>query len=198
MLLVTCVLWLQTFAPQRYRPNYSNRRVWRVFSKFAPSLNLQPSNNADASPYPFSVPVDRDHLVSAVDLMNIQRDHYEGTQFDMTQGLAAGPYGDPNRYDLSLVDNMTITDLMSGEFGRAISLFRTSYSFVAQGRANKPNELALVWFAPYAPDVSSYTPVYVNADKLPSSLISGSMHVSVTTFTFCSISYYLCCVEILN
>jgi hypothetical protein len=31
----------------------------------------------------------------------LQRDHYEGSQFDLTQGIAAGPYGDPNRFDMS-------------------------------------------------------------------------------------------------
>lgn len=31
--------------------------------------------------------------------MKINRDHYEGTKYDMTKGLAAGPYHAPIRYD---------------------------------------------------------------------------------------------------
>ena len=36
----------------------------------------------------------------------------------MTKGPAAGPYGDPNRYDLFSSDNMTMEDVMQGEFPR--------------------------------------------------------------------------------
>jgi dipeptidase len=28
----------------------------------------------------------------------LYRDHYEGTQFDLTQEVTAGPYGDPHRF----------------------------------------------------------------------------------------------------
>ena len=47
-------------------------------------------------------------------------------------GLAGGPYGDPNRFDVAATEGMTMMDVMQGEFPRTISLFRTSYSFVAQ------------------------------------------------------------------
>jgi len=30
--------------------------------------------------------------------MKIKRDFMEGTEFDLTVGLAAGPFGNPNRY----------------------------------------------------------------------------------------------------
>ena len=50
---------------------------------------------------------------------------------------------------------------------RAISLFRTSYSFVAQGRSSVPNHFALLWFAQYAPGTSSYTPFYIATETLP-------------------------------
>jgi dipeptidase len=48
---------------------------------------------------PFSVAPDK--LLSPQDVLSYVRDHYEGTAFDLTKGLAAGPYGDPDRYDLS-------------------------------------------------------------------------------------------------
>ena len=168
------------YAPQRYRPNYSNRRVWRVLSAFASpevAATLPSHTNPYADDYPFSVPVNPSKRASVQDLMDIQRDHYEGTEFDMTKGLAAGPYGDPNRYDVSQVDNMTVSDVMQGEFSRAISLFRTSYSFVAHARSFVPDELSLVWIAQYAPDVSTFTPIYVTSEQLPLSWIRGNMNV---------------------
>jgi dipeptidase len=66
--------------------------------------------------YPFSVRAES--VLTPQDLMRIQRDHYEGTQFDLTQGLAAGPYGDPNRWDVTPVDNMTSYDMIQGAYER--------------------------------------------------------------------------------
>ncbi len=37
-------------------------------------------------------------MITPADLMRYQRDHYEGTDFDLTKGPAAGPYGNPDRY----------------------------------------------------------------------------------------------------
>ena len=99
--------------------------------------------------------------------MRVQRDHYEGSAFDLTQGLAAGPYGDPNRWDSTPVDNLTRTDIVQGSFERAISMSRTSYSIVAVARAAVPDQLALVWICQYAPSSSSYAPFYVAADAVP-------------------------------
>lgn len=54
--------------------------------------------------YPFSVKPER--KVTAQDFMAIHRDYYgenpwfpgsESTEFDMTKGLAAGPFGSPTR-----------------------------------------------------------------------------------------------------
>lgn len=61
---------------------------------------------------------------------------------------------------------------------RTISLFRTTYSFVAVSRSNRPSELSLLWFSLHAPDTAPYTPIYVNSETLPPSWIRGTMHVS--------------------
>ena len=34
-------------------------------------------------------------------------DHYEGTVYSTADGIAGGPYGDPNRFDVSSNGNMT-------------------------------------------------------------------------------------------
>lgn len=47
-------------------------------------------------PYPFSVKPDR--LLSAQDIMNYNRDQFEGTPFDLTSGADAGMFGDPMRF----------------------------------------------------------------------------------------------------
>ena len=74
---------------------YSTRRVWRVFDVAAPSLRLPSDTDEWARDYPFSVPVEG--TLGAEKVMALLRDHYEGTPYDMTRGLASGPHGDPAR-----------------------------------------------------------------------------------------------------
>lgn len=107
--------FLKTFGPQRMHAPYATRRVWRVFSLLAPSLKLNAHTDSYASEYPFSVKPEQGAL-SKEDLMRLQRDHYEGSEFDLTKGLAAGPYGDPERWDGAPTDEMTLNDVMEVTF----------------------------------------------------------------------------------
>ena len=104
-------------------------RQWRVLSLGAPSLNLLPSSGSALSAYhehpdeayvpvtyPASVAVER--LFSVQDMMSLQRDHFQGTRFDLEQGLASGPYGDPNRYDQAVQPDLTREQLVDGEYER--------------------------------------------------------------------------------
>lgn len=165
--------FLRAFVPQRLHPNYCHRRVWRVFSLAAPSLNLPSTTDAYASDYPFSVKVDQP--LSTETVISWQRDHYEGTEFSTTQGLAGGPYGDPNRFDFGPAENLTLNEARMGEFPRTISLFRTSYAVVAVSRDSVPNILAMTWLCQYAPDMSSFFPFYVAANFVPFPWMIGSM-----------------------
>ncbi|KAJ1414037.1 peptidase family C69-domain-containing protein [Ochromonadaceae sp. CCMP2298] len=164
--------FLPTFGPMRAHSEYSTRRVWRIFSLVAPSLDLPGHTDYYGNDYPFSVKTEK--LLTALDLMDLQRDHYEGTEFDLTQGLAAGPYGDPARWDISPPANMSMKEILSGGFERSISMFRTSYSFVALARP-VPDKLALLWFGTYNPASCSYAPFYVAADHVPAAYTRGSL-----------------------
>ncbi|MCK4966483.1 C69 family dipeptidase, partial [bacterium] len=65
-------------------------RTWRALSMAAPSKDLQPY--ADGYPNP----VKPDKKLSILDIRKIHGDNFEGTQFDKTKGLAAGPFGSPS------------------------------------------------------------------------------------------------------
>lgn len=169
--------FLTTYAPPRHRPEYSTRRAWRVFMLAAPSSNLPGDTNEWGDDYPFSIKVEK--LLGASDIMAMHRDHFEGTPYSMTTGLGAGPYGDPTRFDAGWTawgDGMVMKDVLSGGFERAISLFRTSYCFVCQARADKPDYLARLWWSTYAPDSSTFVPFYVKMARIPSMYTQGSMH----------------------
>ena len=97
--------FLRTYGVQRLHPMYATLRVWRVFSLAAPSSNLPSETNAWGDDYPFSMKVDEP--LELADVMGMMRDQYEGTKYSTTEGLAGGPYGDPNRWDLGDAPNIT-------------------------------------------------------------------------------------------
>mmetsp|Transcript_27969 Transcript_27969/g.64550 ORF Transcript_27969/g.64550 Transcript_27969/m.64550 type:complete len:669 (+) Transcript_27969:53-2059(+) len=151
---------------------YSGRRMWRVFSLLSPDEGgkLDPNTGnlpSTKDPYPISVPAPKNSVTLQM-VMNTYRDHYEGTPYDLTVGLAAGPYGNPNR-------GLTPVGL-KGQWERAISMFRTTYSFVTQPRANG---LSIMWFGLDAPHGTAYLPIYGAATKgAPPSYSSHSLRQS--------------------
>ncbi|HEX7486274.1 MAG TPA: C69 family dipeptidase [Vicinamibacterales bacterium] len=142
----------------------STRREWRVLNTLAPSARLDPWE----LDLPFSVKPDR--KVTPQELMKLHRDSYEGTEFDMTKGPAAGPFGNPNRFGTG----MRPADGYMG-WERSISIFRCSYATVIQTRGWLPAWIGgLVWFAEDDPKTSVYMPLYAGATKLPESVEIGS------------------------
>ena len=135
----------------------SIRREWRVFDILAPSLKRNPWDKN----VPFSVKPDK--KVSPRDLMRIHRDYYEGTEFDMTKGLAAGPFNSPNRWS-------TPTKPPKNHIGweRSISIFRCAYCVVLQCRDWLPDWIGgLAWFAADDPKTSCFVPFYSGITSLP-------------------------------
>jgi len=151
---------------------YSGRRMWRVFSVFSPSegAKLDPNggNLPNAKqPYPTSVPTAKGSITLQM-VMDMYRDHYEGTPYDLTKGMAAGPYGNPNR--------AVTPEGVPGLWERAISMFRTSWSFVLEA---KPNAKSVTWFGWDAPHGTAYLPFFGAAvDPAPESYRSREGHMS--------------------
>ncbi|CAK4668052.1 unnamed protein product [Aphanomyces euteiches] len=147
-------------------PLYVGRRVWRVLDWFAPSLKLDSTLGQDSLPtYPFSVPVDKPVTVES--LMELLKDHYEGTPYDMTKGLAAGPFGSPVRYDGPHWD-------VQGEWERSISMYRTMFSFVLQTNGDLPDHLGgTVWFGQGSPHGTVYIPFSCAQSTIPKSYLVG-------------------------
>jgi len=142
---------------------YSGRRMWRGLSLFAPSLKLDPvyTDIIDDKPYPWSVKPD--NKVSVQDIMNFHRDYYQGTDYDMTQGLAAGPFGVPDRYTHGEGETQ-----VKGNWERSIGLHRSTYSFVNQARAWLPNEVGgVTWFGQHSAWGTCYVPFASGMTDLP-------------------------------
>jgi dipeptidase len=163
--------WLRAVSLGEYNhPYYSLRRVWRVLSTVAPSLGLDPwVEDGYTTAYPFSVAPDIPLTVR--DVMDLHRDHYEGTEFDMTKGLAAGPFGFPNRYygpydgmgDVGSPDRR-----LEGAWERPLSVAYIGYVYVNQGRSWLPDPVGGVcWMGCDRPSETCYVPFYAGTADLP-------------------------------
>lgn len=167
------------------RSSYVTGRTWRIFTLANPDLlgNLDPHANELLDGYPFSVTPKA--KLSRDDLFRIYRDHYEGTQFDLTKSDAGGPFGDPDRYDAAPVGNMSYERALEGEFGRAISIMRTSYTSIIRSRANLPKEVgSMMYYSQQAPSSSVFVPLYIGIDEIPKPFTRGSLfrHSKESTF----------------
>eukprot|EP00743_Colponemidia_sp_Colp-15_P001817 GILK01001982.1.p1 GENE.GILK01001982.1~~GILK01001982.1.p1 ORF type:complete len:529 (-),score=89.21 GILK01001982.1:265-1683(-) len=147
---------------------YSTLRTWRVFDVFAPHLKLKPGSG-DIHDYPFSVkPKD---LVSVDQVMNMNRDYFQDTDYDLSKGMSAGPFGSPIRLEGGPNEKN-----LTGQWARAISIHRTSYSTVLQARGWLPDAIGgLVWLGQDAPHTSVYVPMYAGITDTPVSYRTGSL-----------------------
>ncbi len=99
------------------------------------------------SDFPFQVKPKR--KVSVRDLMNLLRDHYEGTPYYNEKS--------PNKSEY-----------------RPICVIHTKYSMVVENREDLPAPIAtLVWFSLGKPDTSVFLPLYFGVDPLPKGLNLG-------------------------
>ncbi len=159
-----------------HHPYYSLRRVWRAQSLVAPSLKLSPwVKDAYTREYPFAIKPDNKLDVS--DIMRVHRDNYEGTEFDLTKGLAAGPFGDPNRFEgqaESVVEKVPTT--LKGAFERPLNIYRCVYAYVNQSRSWLPDPIGgLCWFGPDRPATAVLMPFYAGVSKLPEQIQKGNI-----------------------
>jgi dipeptidase len=149
-------------------------RVWSVLRRAAPSLRLSPDyhrGRPGAQPYPLSVVPDK--KLSPGDVFALLRDHYEGTDFDMTKGVDAGPFGSPYRW-------RPLTWKLDGvqyAWERPFSTQQTGFSFVTQSRAWLPNPIGgLAWYGVDDTYTTCYLPLYCGMDALPKALSTGSLN----------------------
>ena len=163
--------WLRTVSEGEYNhPYYSLRRVWRVFSLVAPSQNFSPwVEDGFTRDYPFSIKPDQPLAVR--DVMRLHRDHYEGTQFDMSVGTAAGPFGYPYRFYGSSDGHGDVANpdrVLEGAWERPLSVDYCGYVYVNQGRSWLPDPIGgITWFGPDKPSETCFVPFYCGMSDLP-------------------------------
>jgi len=166
--------WREAFHPlTAQQKRYTATRVWSIFRRAAPSLELSPDYHrgvAGADAYPLFI--EPDHPLTTADVFALMRDHYEGTDYDMTQGVDAGPYGYPLR-------TRPMGFAVDGEqytWERPISTQQTGFSMVCQSRRGLPDAVGgVTWYGLDDTDFTCYTPLYCGITDIPASYATGSL-----------------------
>jgi dipeptidase len=161
------------YAPLNFEAlRFCESRVWCMFNRAAPSLQLNidyAMGNTGTEPLPLWIKPDKKLAVR--DVMALMRDHFEGTPFDLTKGVGAGPYALPYRWR-PLTWEVDGVEYLNE---RAVATQQTGFSFVAQARSWLPNEVGgVLWFG--VDDVSStvYIPMYCSINSIPKSFAVGT------------------------
>jgi dipeptidase len=162
-----------TYNPDRFGARrFCDGRVWCMFRRAAPSLDI-PSDWVKgvegSEPLPLWVKPDR--KITVQDVMAYMRDHFEGTEFDMTQDIGAGPFALPYRW-------RPMTWKLDGEeylHERAVATQQTGFSFVAQSRGWLPGPVGgILWFGVDDTASTVYFPMYAGATAVPRSFAEGT------------------------
>jgi len=145
---------------------YSRRREWRALSMLAPSLGLHP----ESENYPLSVKPDE--KVSVPDLLEIFRDTYADTPYDMTrrltvvdrEGMAVkSPVANPFM-------NAELRDLFGIHRERTIASPTATYVQITQSRSWLPDPIGgLVWLGYDNPATTPHLPFYIGISQMPES-----------------------------
>ncbi len=151
-------------------------RVWSLFRRAAPSLNLSSDYwRAVEGAEPYLLYIKPDKKLSVADAIDLMRDHFEGTEFDMTKGIAAGPFGNPYRWK-GLTWKISGDTLNEYAWERPISTQQTAFAFVAQMRSWLPREIGgILWYGVDDNYSNVYMPLYCSIERAPKPFIGGSI-----------------------
>ena len=116
-----------------------------------------------------------DHKLTVHEIMELMRDHFEGTPMDMTQDVGAGPFHCPYRWRPMEFE----VDGKKYVHERAISTQQTGFSFVAQCRSWLPNHLGgILWFGVDDTYSTCYCPMFCAIDSIPLCFREGNGSMS--------------------
>jgi len=154
-----------TYAPLDYVAlRACEARVWSFFRKVDPAMEkyITYIKGETAERMPLWIkPVIK---LSAQKLKEYMRDQYEGTEFDMTKGLAAGPFGSKLR-----CSPLTFkVDSIEYVHERPTATQQTGFTFVAQMRSWLPDYIGgILWFGVDDAATGLYVPIYCGMNRVP-------------------------------
>jgi len=144
----------------------SRRREWRVLSRVAPALGLDPNSEN----FPFSVKPEK--KLSVKDALDIFRDTYQDTPYDMTRDLTTvDRKGQSVKSPVaSSFLNRDLMQLLKVQRERTICCSRATYLHVTQSRSWLPDAVGgVVWLGYDNPATTPHVPFYCGISHMPDS-----------------------------
>lgn len=149
-------------------------RVWSVFRRAAPSLELSADywrGVEGAEPYPLFIKPDE--KIGIQDMIALHRDHFHDTPYYTRQGWVAGPYGSPYRWRPVFFE--LEGDDMQYAWERPISQPQTAFSTITQSRSWLPDPIGgICWYGLDDTYSNVFMPMYVGMNKVPPSVAQVS------------------------
>ena len=149
---------------------FCDGRVWSMFRRTNKEMDKYVDYINGKSLERMPLWIKPDNKLSVSDVMKLMRDHFEGTELDMTKGIAAAPLESPYR-------NPPLTFEVNGEHyfhERPISTYQTAWSYVSQSRSNFPDEVGgVLWFGFDDTYMTVYTPLYTSMTEVPNNYKTG-------------------------
>jgi dipeptidase len=140
-------------------------RVYAMFNRVASGMQrYEKYAMGDATAERMPLWIKPDHKVDLHEVMNLMRDHYEGTSMDMSKDLGGGPFNCPYRWRPMgfEIDGHTYVH------ERATSTQQTGFSFVAQCRSWLPDKVGgIIWFGVDDTYSTVYVPMYCGITEIP-------------------------------
>ncbi len=139
-------------------------RVWAFMRKYDKSLDAYLPFLKGESDKPMPLYVKADRKLTLQDVKNGMRDHYEGTEFCMTNDAGMGPYKVPYRW-------RPMTFKVDGQEyvnERAIATQQTGFVLCAQLRNWLPDAIGgVLWFGVDDAATAVFTPMYGSIKETP-------------------------------
>ena len=162
-----------TYAPADYGAlRFCEARVWNIFRQVRPSDVISTAFvKAVPGAAPLPLWVKPDTKLTTGDVKKMMRDHFEGTEFDLTNGVGAGPFHLPYRWrplTWKIGDKEYFNE-------RSVATQQTGFSFIAQARSWLPPAIGgILWFG--VDDMAStvYVPMYAGIKEAPYNYSSKS------------------------
>jgi dipeptidase len=160
---------------------FCEARVWSAFRKINSGMD-QYLDYAKGENLTHRMPlwIKPDRKLTVQDVMNMMRDHYEGTPLDMTKDMGAGPYTLPYRWRPMTweLDGKTYLN------ERATSTQQTGFSFITQSRGWLPDHIGGInWFGVDDTYGTVYIPMYCGMTSVPETFAKGNGNMMIYSKT---------------
>lgn len=156
-------------------------RVWSFFRKYDKTMDKYADFiKGDPTKEPMPLYIKPDRKLSVQDVQNCMRDHFEGTDLDMTQDPGAGPYKVPYRWRPMhfKVDGKEYLN------ERAIATQQTGFVIVPQMRNWLPDAVGgVLWFGVDDADMAVFTPLYSSILQAPECYRMGNGDMMTFSWT---------------